>query len=338
MSSTTVENNRPRVSVCIPTVDRVDFLREAIASVAAQTWRDFEVVIADNSGNTEGQRQIDGVMAEFPQLRFVLKRHPQRLDAIENFNSLIDTAQCELWACLTDDDRIRPNFLARSVEALDRHPECAFTFADHWIIHADGTVDEPLSKKNSIKFGRSRLQEGVYLHHQLFELFLKQAMCLQTGVFRRPAIASLRFVPGILAADYLLFLRLSAGTNQFNAYYVDERLFEYRLHSLQITSTMDRKTLFRDQIAACENVPEIPARYARAFNKKLSRTYLALALMEAEEGDSATARTDIGKSLGLSLSLGNALGGLLVTTAPFAIKGLRKLRGSLARVPYFGSR
>ena len=327
-----------RVSVCIPTVDRVDLLREAIASVAAQTWRDFEVVIADNSGNAEGQRRIDGVMAEFPQLRFVLKRHPERLGAVENFNSLIDTAQGELWACLTDDDRIRPNFLARSVEALDRHPECAFTFADHWIIRADGTVDEADSKRNSIKFGRSTLREGVYLHPQLFELFLKQAMCLQTGVFRRPTIASLRFLPGILAGDYSLFLRLSAGPIQFNAYYVDERLFEYRLHFAQISGTTDKKTLIRDQIAACENVPGIPARYAGELNKKLSRAYLALALMEAEEGDGATARIDIGKSLGLSLSLGNALGGLLVTTAPFAIKGLRKLRGSLNRVPYLGSR
>lgn len=336
MSSST--NARPRLSLCIPTVDRVELLREAIASAAAQTWRDFEVVIADNSANPDIQRRIDGVMAEFPQLRFVLKRHPERLEAVENFNSLIDTAGGELWACLTDDDRIRPNFLERSVEALDRHPECAFTFADHWIMRADGSIDEQASQINSIRFGRSTLREGVYLHPQLFELFLKQAMCLQTGVYRRPTIASLRFSPGILAGDYSLFLRLSAGRQQFNAYYVDERLFEYRLHFSQITGTTSKKTLIRDQIAACENVPEIPERHARALNKKLSRAYLALALIEAEEGAQIEARQDLHKSLGLDVSLTNAFGGLLLTAAPFAIKGLRKLRASLNRSPSFGPR
>jgi glycosyltransferase involved in cell wall biosynthesis len=338
MSSSPRENSRPRVSVCIPTVDRVEWLREAIASIAAQTWQDFEVVICDNSGNADGQRRIDEVMAAFPQLRFVLKRHPKRIDAIDNFNSLIDTAQGELWACLTDDDRVRPNFLARSVEVLDRHPECAFTFSDHWVMRADGSIDERLSEKTSVKYGRSTLREGVYFHAQLFDLFLKQAMCLQTGVYRRPMVASLRFLPGILAGDYSFFLRLSVGRQEFNAYYLDERLFEYRVHSSQITGTTDKKTLLRDQIAACENVFEIPERHARELNKKLSRSYLALALLEAEEGDKARARIDLGRSLRLNLNLTNALGGLLVTAGPSAVKGVRKLRASLNRMPSLGLR
>jgi hypothetical protein len=128
------------------------------------------------------------------------------------------------------------------------------------------------------------------------------------------------------------------GRQEFNAYYVDELLFEYRVHSSQITGTTARKTLIRDQIAACENIPEIPERQARELNKKLSRVYLALALMEAEEGDKANARMNLGKSLGLNLNLTNALGGLLVIAGPSAVKGVRKLRASLNRVPSLGLR
>lgn len=327
--------SHPRVSVCIPTVDRVDLLREAIASVAAQTWRDFEVVIADNSGDSGLQRRIDGVLAEFPGLRFVLKRHPFRLDAIENFNSLIDTAHGELWACLTDDDRLRPNFLARSVEALDRHPDCALTFSDHWIIRFDGTVDERETKHVSALFGRSVLREGVYRHDRLFEIVLRQSMCLQTAVFRRPVIASLRFAPGIMSGDQSLFLRLSAGRQQFHAYYIDERLFEYRVHGAQLSNTVNRKTLMLSQIAAYESVPEIPPRHEQAFKSKLSRCYLALAMVEAEEGDATSARAHAGKSLSLTLSLRNTLGGLLVTSAPFAVRKLRQLRDRLGGLRNF---
>jgi glycosyltransferase involved in cell wall biosynthesis len=320
---------RARVSVCIPTVDRPELLREAIASVAAQTWRDFEVVVADNSGDPALQKRIDEVLAGFPELRFVVKRHPRRVDAIDNFNSLIDTAQGELWACLTDDDRFRPNFLARSVEALDQHPECAFTFADHWMLRPDGTLDEPESEVNSIRFSRNLLREGVYRHDELFEIVLRQSVCLQTTLFRHPVIASFRFMPGIMSGDQSLFMRLSAGRTSHHAYYVDERLFEYRWHQDQLSNTTGRKALLRSQIAACESAPEIPRQHRRIFNRKLSRCYLALALLEAEDGDHRSARSHAAKSFLLDPNFRSTFGGLLAAAAPFAVKRVRALRGLL---------
>jgi len=320
---------RARVSVCIPTVDRPELLREAIASVAAQTWRDFEIVLADNSGDPALQRRIDEAMAGFPELRFVVKRHERRVDAIDNFNSLIDAAPGELWTVLTDDDRFRPNFLARSVEALDRHPECAFTFADHWMLRPDGTLDEAESEINTVRFGRTLLREGVYQHDQLFEIVLRQSVCLQTALFRRPVIASLRFLPGIMSGDQSLFMRLSAGRTPHHAYYIAERLFEYRAHEGQLSNTTGRKALLRAQIAACESAPEIPRQHRRQYNRKLSRCYLALALLEAEDGNHKAARADAAKSFVLSPGLRNTFGGLLAAAAPFAVKGVRTLRERL---------
>jgi glycosyltransferase involved in cell wall biosynthesis len=318
-----IESRHPRVSVCIPTVDRIDLLREAIGSVAGQTWRDFEIVIADNSGIPSIQERIDGVMAEFPDLRFVLKRHPHRIDVISNFNSLIDTARGELWVCLTDDDRVRPNFLARSIEALDQHPQCALTFADHWIIRGDGTLDEAASDQSSKVFGRSSLREGVYPHGQLFEIALKQAMCLQTAVFRRQTIELLRFLPGLLAGDQSLFLRLSASKELFDAYYIDERIFEYRVHASQISRATDRKALIKTQIAAWESVADVPLAQRRSFKAKLSRCYLSLALLEVGEGDTASARIHARHGLGLSFSARNVFLCGLVASPPRAVRGLR---------------
>ncbi len=51
----TDRNMSPKVSVCIPTYNRKDYLKEALESVFAQTYKDYEVVIVDD-GSTDGTK------------------------------------------------------------------------------------------------------------------------------------------------------------------------------------------------------------------------------------------------------------------------------------------
>jgi glycosyltransferase involved in cell wall biosynthesis len=314
----------PRISVGIPTIGRPHFLREAIASLAAQSWQDFEIVVADNSADAESHRLVDQVLSEFPQLRFVLVRHPRQISAADNFNSTFEAAQGEFWVLLPDDDRLRSNFLQRSVEALIRHPECAFTFADHWIIDDQGALDRPRSLATSARFGRNLLREGALPHDRLFELVLKQSCCLQTSMFRRSVIASVRFVPGVAAIDHSMFFSLSTGSPSWHGYYVDERIMEYRIHAEQESSVTRRGDLLRSAIAALESVREVPAEHLHQFKAKLGRQYLALALLEAEQGASGSARAHAIQSVKASPTLRSVLGAALTVVAPRAIPSLRR--------------
>ena len=47
----------PKVSVCIPTYNRKDYLKEALESVFAQTYKNYEVVIVDD-GSTDGTEDM----------------------------------------------------------------------------------------------------------------------------------------------------------------------------------------------------------------------------------------------------------------------------------------
>ena len=62
----------PLVSVIIPTYNRADLVRQAVASVKAQTFRDFEIVVVDDGG-TDGTYEV---LAAGRELRVL--RHPDR--------------------------------------------------------------------------------------------------------------------------------------------------------------------------------------------------------------------------------------------------------------------
>jgi len=64
----------PKVSVVIPTYNRRDFVREAIASVLAQTFRDFELLVIDDGSNDDTAtvvQECDGVRYVFQANRGV---------------------------------------------------------------------------------------------------------------------------------------------------------------------------------------------------------------------------------------------------------------------------
>ncbi len=50
-------NDRPRVSIIMPAYNASDFIREAVDSILAQTFRDFELIIL-NDGSTDDTQAI----------------------------------------------------------------------------------------------------------------------------------------------------------------------------------------------------------------------------------------------------------------------------------------
>jgi glycosyltransferase involved in cell wall biosynthesis len=98
----------PSVSVIIPTYNRCDFVRDAIASVLAQTFQDFELIVVDD-GSTDGTEEV---VREFPRTRYFSQEN-RGVSAARNAG--VAASHGELIAFLDSDDLWQPQKLATQV-------------------------------------------------------------------------------------------------------------------------------------------------------------------------------------------------------------------------------
>ena len=104
----------PLLSVVIPTLDRPDTLRHALATLAAQTAQDCEFIIQNNGGNAE----IEALVAALDDPRF---RHFSTQDVVtmsENWEAALARVTGEYVTFIGDDDGLLPDACAMAARLL----------------------------------------------------------------------------------------------------------------------------------------------------------------------------------------------------------------------------
>lgn len=114
----------PRVSVVIPCYNHGRYLDEAIDSVLAQTFDDFEIVVVDD-GSTDAFT-IDLLKGYHREKTRVLRTVNMGLAAARNNG--IAAAVGEYILPLDADDRIAPTYVEQAVAVLDRDPQVAIVY------------------------------------------------------------------------------------------------------------------------------------------------------------------------------------------------------------------
>ena len=143
----------PRLSVVMPARNAMPFVDEAVASILAQTHRDFEFVICDDNSS-------DGTLE---RLRDWAGRDPRiRLFTSEKFNGPARSAnwavsECggELIARMDADDISHPERLARQLAVMERWPDASLVGALFDGIDAESRIiyrrDRSLLRRSSFK-------------------------------------------------------------------------------------------------------------------------------------------------------------------------------------------
>jgi glycosyltransferase involved in cell wall biosynthesis len=242
----------PTVTIVVPSYQRLPYLKEALTSALAQTFRDFELIVSDDDSSDE----VAGYVASLEDSRIHYRRNPRNLGIAMNNLAAFSVAKGRYIASLHDDDIWEPEFLATLVPALEADDEITVAFCDHHLIDENGRLLPERSDGNSHFFKRDHLQPG---RHQPF---LKQAIIDSTipmvmaAVFRKSIREGAEFSPQVGGSyDYwLAYLAVRGGAA---VYYVPRRLTRYRIHHQSGTNVRGMRNL-RDSIYVRRQILAMP--------------------------------------------------------------------------------
>src|SRR5258708_5276744 len=106
----------PEVSIVLPSYNRLRYLRDAVDSVRAQTFRDWELIIADDGSGAETATYLAG-LARVPQVTILRLAHSGNPSVVRN--TAIRAAHGAFVAFLDSDDVWLPSKLELQI-ALHR--------------------------------------------------------------------------------------------------------------------------------------------------------------------------------------------------------------------------
>jgi glycosyltransferase involved in cell wall biosynthesis len=216
-----VPSRIPRVSVGVPVFDGENYVAEALDSLLAQTYEDFELIISDNASTDATEEICRAYACRDSRIRYV--RNEANVGAAKNFNQLVALAKGEYFKWAAHDDLCGAQFLERCVDALDRDASVVLSYPWQKAIDGGGVPVqdfEPMPRLGSEK-AHERFFECVCVPHDQNAVF---------GVVRTAALRETRLIGTYMSADRVLLGELVL-LGRF--YEIPEFLFFKRHHPQQ---------------------------------------------------------------------------------------------------------
>ena len=147
-----IEKLKLRVSVILPLYNKASYVRRALDSISAQTFKDFEAIVVDDGSTDEGAR----VVAEHKDARIRLVRQSNKGPGAARNRGAI-AARGEFLAFLDADDEWLPEYLEESVNLLENYGSEVAAITSGYFEYPSGASREPTGgSSGSTVRGRSR--------------------------------------------------------------------------------------------------------------------------------------------------------------------------------------
>ena len=215
--------NRPLFSVLVANYNNGCYLMEAIESVYAQAYSNWEIIIVDDA-STDNSKELYAKLSSDDRIHVFY--NDQNMGCAYTKHQLLLHANGEYCGYLDPDDVILPNAIEITMEALLASPETALTFSRHYI------CDENLNVKEESRLLFLKEGESYFEHHdyraEVFAGFKKSAYFASGGL-------ELSSRAGGDDAD--LYFRLE---EQGKIAIIDAFTYKYRRHSRSMTADLDK--------------------------------------------------------------------------------------------------
>jgi len=215
----------PRFSIVLPVYNGERYLQQAIDSVKAQWYEDYEFIIWDD-GSTDRSSEI---IAYNKDQRLRIYSNRTNIGLFGTLNLAIGEAKGEVVKLLSQDDALKPNCLTAEAKFHQRYPEAAMVHCLYDVINESGKVLVPAcSYQEPPVFSKELATQMMFyygcLPGNISNVSLKRAVFDKVGLFRQDLV---------IAGDFEMWVRIAA---QDLVGYINQSLLFVRSHPGQLSN------------------------------------------------------------------------------------------------------
>lgn len=197
-----------KLTIGLPVFNAEKYIEDAILSIKAQTFKDWECIIIDD-GSTDNSLSI---IREIVDNRFLVVSDGENKGLVYRLNQIVDLASGKYIARMDSDDVMHPERLTKQIKVLDSNPN----------IDLVSTLKYSIDLKNYVH-GRSYYKSASNIEYEI----LKSGYFIHASVMSRLNWSQrYRYSDRFLRAeDRQLFI---SGIKSENSYVIPEPLYYYR--------------------------------------------------------------------------------------------------------------
>lgn len=266
------------VSVVLTCYNGSRWINEAIESVLAQTYEDFELVIIDD-GSADNSKEIAAAHLSDERVRYIYQENRGFSAAL---NRGIKESSGGLIGFIGQDDLWMPNKLELQVKYLSEHRKVDLVYSGYYSIDSEGrTLD-----LTDVKKPNPSLKNDV-----VKQLFLNNFIGFETALVKRKCFDEVGFFDEHLLglSDHDMWLRI-AGSH--NIGYLDLHLVKKREHEFRL-SIVKAEVVSRDEFQIVKKAVSAYPFLKRVQRKKLSSLHYALGTILLQKGEYSKARQEL---------------------------------------------
>jgi glycosyltransferase involved in cell wall biosynthesis len=209
----------PLVSIGLPVYNGEAYLCDAINSLLAQTFSDFELIISDNA-STDRTEEICRDYAERDS-RICYFRSEENHGAAWNFNNAFELAHGKYFKWVAHDDRHEPEFIAKCVAILEQNSSIVLCFTGTDFIDSEG---------RSLGEDKFPVDVSTASRRELFRFFATSGHIVHEifGIIRSDALRHSPLIGSYVGSDLVLLGTLAL---QGHFHQIHELLFLHREHA-----------------------------------------------------------------------------------------------------------
>ena len=182
----------PKVSIAVPVYNCEKYVAQSLASLLAQTYGDFELVISDNA-STDGTEEVCRSFASMDaRVRYI--RRTENIGGPGNFRYVFSQCSGAYHKWSTADDYWHPAFLEEAVAVLDENSDVVLCYPKTRLIGPDGATLSDYNDMLHLVDASPRMR--------FRELYRLIGLCnAQLGLIRRDAMLKTRLIARHHASD-----------------------------------------------------------------------------------------------------------------------------------------